>query len=209
MRRAKNSYFMSLLVAGLVIGGPAIADAGLLDIIWDMSGPQMIGKGARCRVWATGGDTKCDIFSIRRAGEPPDTITDRDWWVNLEGAVYTSTGKNEGNTNYEAFHTFMLSFEPLVEVASKNTGKVRLFHGAGLASHFLFGPDFRRFTNAGFKLRPVGVEIGDDWEVALNFRLYPDGFGADQFGFGPSPEGDRPFEYTWGFTVAKKFSWWP
>ena len=77
------------------------------------------------------------------------------------------------------------------------------------SSHFLFGPDFRRFTNAGFKLRPIGVEIGDHWEVALNFRLYPDGFGADQFGFGPSPEGDRPFEYTWGFTVAKKFSWWP
>ena len=134
MRRSRNSYVMSLLVAGLVVGGPAVADAGLLDIIWDMSGPQMIGKGARCRVPVTGGDTRCDIFSIRRGGDALDTITDRDWWVNLEGAVYTSTGKNEGNTDYEAFRTFMLSFEPLVEVASKNRGTVRVFHGAGLFS---------------------------------------------------------------------------
>jgi hypothetical protein len=170
-----------------------------------MSGPQMIGKGARCRVPVTGGDTDCDLFGIPRGNDDPDIMTEKRAWVNLEGAIYTSTGKNEGNTNYEAFRTFMVSFEPLVEVASKNFGNVRIFHGAGLASHFLFGPDFRRFTNAGFKVRPIAVEIGNRWELAFNLRLYPDGFGADQFGFGPSPPGDRGFETTWGFAVGIKY----
>ena len=209
MHRSIRNCILSVLVAGGVLCVPLDAGASFLDFIFDMSGPQMIGKGARCRMPVKGGETKCDFFSIRRSGVEPDVVADKRPWVNLEGAVYTSTGKNEGNTDYEAFHTFMLSFEPMVEVASKSAGTWRLFHGAGLASHFLFGPDFRRFGNAGFKVRPVGVEIGDSWEVALNIRLYPDGFGADQFGFGPSPSGDRPFEYTWGIMAGKKFSWWP
>ena len=206
MRRAAKDYlFICLIASGVLAGVPAVANAGLIDIIWDMSGPQMIGDVGRCRVPVTGGETKCSFFGAPN-GENPDVMETRAW-VSLEGGVYFSTGKNEGDTDYEAFRTFMLSFEPVVEVGSLtfNTGRVRLFHGAGLASHFLFGPDFRRFTNAGFKLRPVGVEIGDRLEVSLNIRLYPDGFGADQFGFGPSPAGDRPFEHTWGFTVGYKY----
>ena len=205
MRRVQRYSVLSALVAGIVLVGAQNASAGIIDIIFEMSGPQMIGKGARCRVSAMGGVTRCDLFGIPRGTSDPDIMTDKRWWVNLEGAFYTSTGKNEGNTDYEAFRTFMLSFEPLVEVASKNYGTVRVFHGIGLASHFLFGPDFDSFTNAGYKLRPIAVEIGNRWELALNVRLYPNGFGADQFGFGPSPPGDRPFEHTWGFTVGIKY----
>jgi len=204
VRRALQCCFLSALAAGMVLGGPVDARAGIIDLIWDMSGPQMIGKGARCRKPVTGGETKCNLFGIP-VGEEPDIMTVSRVWVNFEGAVYTSTGKNDGDTDYEAFHTFMLSAEPLVEVASITFAGGRIYHGAGAAFHFLFGQDFRRFGNAGFKLRPVGVEIGDRWEFALNFRLYPDGFGADQFGFGPSPTGDRAFEHTWGVMGAFKY----
>ena len=91
----------------------------------------------------------------------------------------------------------------MVEVASKSSGDVRFFHGAGLAGHFLFG-DFRRFANAGFKVRPVAVELGNHWELAYNERYYPNGFGADQFGVEGAVPTARSFERTWGFTVAWK-----
>ncbi len=164
----------------------------------------MIGKVGRCRVPVSGGVTKCNLFGIP-VRENIDIMSESRVWVNLEGSVHFSTGKNEGDTDYRAFRTYMASFEPLIEVTSGSSGRVRFFHGAGLASHFLAGPDFRRFTNAGYKVRPVGVEIGDRWEFAFNFRLYPDGFGADQFGFGPSPSGDRAFEYTWGIVGGYKY----
>ena len=149
-----------------------------------------------------GGGTKCDIFgSSPRRGHDPDILTDKRWWVNLEGAFYTSTGKNEGNTNYEAFRTFMLSFEPLVEVSLEEHGECSSVPWPRPGISFSVRAGLRPVHQRGLQGKARWRrEIGNRWELALNVRLYPDGFGADQFGFGPSPSGDRGFEQTWGFT---------
>ncbi len=145
-------------------------------------------------------------WSDRRLGNKleRDIIENRRAWVNLEGAIYTSGTKDQENTPYEAFHTNMLSFEPMVEVASKSSGDVRFFHGAGLACHFLFGRLPAVCATPGSRCGPSAVEIGDHWEFAFNVRYYPNGFGADQFGFEGALPTARSFEHTWGFTVAWK-----
>lgn len=204
MRRANRGLFQCLLITGIVMSVPLPARAGFLDIIWEMSGPQMIGYGVvQCRVPIKGDKTSCEITE-KRLGPGATTISERRAWVSLEGAVYVSTGKNQGATDYRAFRTYMASFEPEVEVASKRSGDVRLFHGAGLASHFLAGPDFRRFTNAGIKVRPIAFEFGERFELAYNERYYPNGFGTDQFGLGGEVPEDRDFERTWSITFTWK-----
>lgn len=207
MRYILRPVSTAIALSAVLLLRPTDAQAGLMDFIWDMSGPQMIGGVLRCRVPVGGGTTKCTavgfpVFGVKKLQS--DVMTERRTWANLEGGVYTSTGKNDGNTNYRAFRTEMLSFDPMIEFASVSNKKVRIFHGAGGTFQFLFGPDFRAFGNAGFKVRVFGAEIGDLWELAFNVRLYPDGFGADQFGFGPSPPGDRPFERTVGASVSRK-----
>ena len=203
-----RSLSVTLVVSWVFFGTPATAAAGLLDLIWDMSGPQMIGGVVRCRVPVGGGTTKCTavafpVFGVKK-GET-DVMTERKAWLNLESAFYTSTGKNDGDTNYRAWRTEMLAFDPMIEFASVPNGRVRIFHGAGGTFQYLFGPDVpTAFGNAGFKLRLVGVEVGPRWDFAFNVRLYPDGFGADQFGFGPAPVEDRPFEHTLGVSVTWK-----
>lgn len=199
---------VTLGVSAILLGTAATAHAGLLDLIWDMSGPQMIGGVFRCRVPVGGGTTKCTavgypVFGVEKGRT--DVMTERRAWLNLESAFYTSTGKNDGDTDYRAWRTEMLAFDPLIEIASVSNERVRVFHGAGGTFQYLFGPDVpTAFGNAGFKLRLVGVEVGPEWEFAFNVRLYPDGFGADQFGFGPPPIGDRPFEHTVGGSVTWK-----
>lgn len=207
MRRIFRPLLVMVVLLGILLVRPGDARAGLMDFIWDMSGPQMIGGVFRCRVPVGGGTTKCTavgfpVFGVERF--QTDVMKERRTWVNLESGVYTSTGKNDGNTNYRAFRTEMLSFDPMIEFASVSNNRVRIFHGAGATLQFLFGPDFQAFGNAGFKVRVIGAEIGDRWEIAFNVRVYPNGFGADQFGFGPSPPGNRPFERTIGASVSKK-----
>ena len=204
MSRASRGVFLSLVVTGMVVCVPVQARASFLDIIWEMSGPQMVGYGLLlCRVTIVGSQTTCQVTE-KRLGPGATTIKERRTWVNLEGAVYVSTWKNQGSTDYRAGRTFMASFEPALEVASKTSGRVRLFHGAGLTSHFLAGPDFRRFTNAGFKVRPIAFEFGDHFEVAYNERYYPNGFAAYQFGIEGAVREDREFERTWGVTFTWK-----
>jgi hypothetical protein len=195
---------LCLLATGIVIGLPIPARASFLDIIWEMSGPQMLGYGlVLCRVPIVGGQTSCQVTE-KRVGPGSPTISERRVWLNLEGAVYVSLWKDQGETDYRFGRYYMASFEPAIEFASKRSGNVRLFHGAGLASHFLAGPDFRRFTNAGFKVRPIAFEFGNRFELAYNERYYPNGFGADQFGFDVVVPEDREFERSWGVTFTWK-----
>jgi hypothetical protein len=207
VERIWRALLVTVVGLGVLLVEPKTAHAGLIDFIWDMSGPQMVGAVLRCRVPLGGGTTQCEFVEKKvgiQSGQT-DVMKGPRAWFNVEGAVYTSTGKNESDIDFRAFRTHMLAFDPVVEYAWVSNDRVRLFTGAGATLQFLFGDRFRRFGKAGFKVRPVGVELGDHVELAFNVRLYPDGFGADQFGFGLPPTGDRPFERTFGFTAGYKF----
>jgi hypothetical protein len=201
VNRISRTLLVTAPVLGLLLVAPGTASAGLIDLIWDTSGPQFIGLVGRCRVPAP---TNCNLFGVP-VKENVDVMKDRHTWLNLEGAYYRSTGKNENGVDFRAWRAEMLAFEPLVEFASDSTGSVRVYHGAGATLQLVMGADFDRFGKAGFKLRPIAAEFGDRWEVAFNLRLYPNGFGADQFGFGPRQSGNRPFERVWGVMAGYKY----
>jgi hypothetical protein len=40
------------------------------------------------------------------------------------------------------------------------------------------------------------------WILGLKFRIYPNGFTDDEFGFGPRQNFNRPAEFTWGGTIS-------
>ena len=98
MRPYSNSLAVVALALCFVAGGATRAQAGLGDVIWGMSGPQMYGYGfLRCRTPIAGGTTQCSLVE-RRLGNKleRDTIENRRAWVNLEGTIYTSGTKDAG-----------------------------------------------------------------------------------------------------------------
>ena len=167
-----------------------------MDIIWDMSGPQIIGGVLRCRVPVTGGVTKCDVVGIPlRRGEPDIMTQDRAARGSTSRARSTRRrARTKEDTEYEAFKANMLSFEPLVGVGLEEQCEpcgcstasgwhvsfpvragLRQFHERRLQSAAYCGRD-RQSVGAG----------------AATSDYYPNGFGADQFGFGARLPGKSP-----------------
>jgi hypothetical protein len=203
MSRARRTTAGIALVALLAL--PRAANAGILDFIWEMSGPQMVGGGFACR-W-TGDSTKpqeCRAgsalkFATRNLKEP---WFKPPFYFGLAGTYHFSTGKNSGDIEYRAFRHHMLSLEPTVDVRSYERGEnFRLYQGGGLTLNYVFGVGHKPFLKPGIKLTPIAVEY-KNWSVAANVRLYPDGFTPDQFGKAPPLQSDRPREFTFGVGVS-------
>lgn len=194
------------IVVLVLLAFPRGGTAGIIDTIFEMSGPQLIGVVIGCKVELNADlSNECSIVgwpTERSAGVPRA-------WLSVEGGIYTSTGKNSEGTNYEAFRTNMLAFEPILEVRSTNLNGFVVYHGvAGLSYDFFFGPDFRRFDKFGAKFRPIGVAFNTGrfrWDLAYNLRLYGNGFTADEFGFGRRMDGDRPSEAVHGVSIGLLF----
>lgn len=201
MPRHRVGLLSITLLALLAV--PSQGSANIIDLIWEMSGPTSVGYVPYCKIALTGEVTECALgWLVKRSTREPRT------WLSIEGGIYVSTGKNADRTDYRAGGTWILAFEPLLEARSGSRKGFTFHHGMGLAYNFLFGGDFRRFNNAGLKLRPVGVIFHTRrlrWDVAYNLRLYPDGFTPDEFGFGLRMDGDRTFERVHGFSVGLLF----
>jgi hypothetical protein len=170
------------VVLGAAITAPRDARAGIIEFIWEMSGPQMIGVLAECRLnFDGGGVDQCTAAGFPFAGE--DTPRPRKLWLTLDAGVYFSTGHDVSGQDYEFGRTWMLSFDPMIEIQTVSRPKFAMYHGVmGVSYNFLFGEGFRKFTNVALKVRPIGVIIANRVNVAYNLRLYPNGFTADQFG---------------------------
>lgn len=192
-----------VLVAIMFVPRPASA---YFDWIWQMSGPQMIGITGECRVGLQGRLEDCEIAGAETAG--PFSLDPPKRWLALSGGLYFSTGKNAENTDFEAGDEFMLAFDPMFEFITAEggagDGKVSLYHGIGATVNFLTGPDFDAFFNGGFKFRPVGLMIGDRFNVSYTLRVYPRGFTAEDFGKAPSSP-DNDWEAVHGFTFGVRF----
>jgi hypothetical protein len=175
-----------------------------MDLIWEMSGPQLIGAVIGCKVELNADLNECSIvgWPVKRSSGLPRA------WLSVEGGIYTSTGKN-ADIDYHDFDTNMLAFEPMLEVRSTGPTGFVVYHGlAGLSYDFLFGRDFRRFDKFGVKFRPVAVAFNTGrvrWDLAYNLRLYGNGFTADEFTREPRVDIDRPFERTHGFSIGLLF----
>jgi len=208
------------VIALVLFGVPARSEAGLGDLIWELSGPQMVGAGVTCRLhkgkveyceWSAG------LGGALRYGKPAPPPP--PWFWSLGGAGYVSTGKNshyEDNLScpgaepcvgdeidYHDFDHWMLSFEPTADYRVASSSSAALFFTAGPTMHTVWNRDAEHFHKWGFKFAPE-VRF-KNVAFSYNLRFYADGFGADEFGKGVFRGGDRPSEWTHGFGVAFPF----
>jgi len=189
---------MGALVFAL-FGAPRPSHAGLLEIIWEMSGPQMIGISYAC-MYGVGSRSleQCRVGQfisreLKTGAKGPFLV--------LGGGVFGSTGKNSATQNYDWGEIWMVALEPGVALRSYDKEDVQVHHGAGISYELLFGDDIRRFDKFAFTVTPIDVAY-KRIAVGLKLRLYPHGFTDDEFKPGPLITRDRPFEATIGFTFS-------
>jgi hypothetical protein len=207
VRRVEASMRRRLWIGAFVFVGllafPRTGSAGIGEIILELSGPTMVGGGLECKFFITGHLDQCYVAGFRRKGKPPASIADSRIRLSLETAAYVSTGNNNGDVDYEFGKIWMLAFDPMVEFISFDCGALSTYHGVmGLTYNLFLGPDFDKFSNVGFKLRPIGVRVRRV-NFEYNIRIYPNRFTPDQFGkVDPSPIANTKSEAVHSFSIG-------
>ena len=168
---------LALVVLG-VLACARPADAGWLDIIWEMTGPRMIGIGGACeRSIKRDGEWRC-ILPFIGAPRPGGRAPAAEWfWVSAESYYYFSTAGN----GYKAFDVQGFGFDPMLSLSQTSSKGVRVSSGVGLTLQRFWSSDFDAFNNAGFKFKPIAVEFPLPIKtarasIAYNLRYYWDGF---------------------------------
>jgi len=213
MSRRRLAVCCAVICATLIF--PRQAHAGLADIIWEMSGPQMVGLMLRCRVPFGGGATSCSIAAAQQA---VDGGVKKKWvWLSVEGGAYVSTGHNSGGIDYEFGRIGMFTFEPMVEfLGTGDIGAASMKGDHAGAVYFGIGPMINRFVvkgpapsfwKHGVKLRPIAIAFSR-WALEYNIRIYNDGFTPDEFGFGAPMKINRPFEAVQSISVTVPWLQW-
>jgi hypothetical protein len=195
-------FVATLLVA--LFGAPRPSDAGLLEIIWEMSGPRMFGVGYSCLYSL---DSKLNLLECRIGSgfaAMKDRRPYRPFLVVGGSGFFSVPYKQDTPTPYDWFDANMLAFEPGVAVLSKlepAEDGLRIGHGVGISYDFLFGNHFEGFDKLGFTFTPVEVSYRR-FAIAAKIRAYPNGFTPDEFGFGPRVTGNRKSEVVYGLNVS-------
>jgi hypothetical protein len=192
-----------------LLGMPHRSEAGLIELIWEMSGPRMLGAGFGCTYTLKGEREDCRLASLLHGGKARQAVTRSDPHgplVFVGGSYFFSTGHDSKTQEYDWFGTHMLAVEPGLKFRSKvrSGTNIRVSHGAGVSYDFLFGQPFRRFTKLGFTLTPIELEYK---RVAVGFivRIYPDGFKDDEFRSGRRVDHDGPSERLYGVSATLIF----
>jgi len=165
---------------------PRAGDAGIGEIILEMSGPQFVGGGLECKFTLEGTLEQCYAVvpgvSRERSGLKAGRVR-----LSLEGTGFFSTGKDSEGADYEVGRIWMLAFDPMLEYVSLECPPVTIYHGfMGVSYNLFLGAGFDPFTNVALKLRPVGVRI-KNFAFEYNIRFYSNRFTPDEFGKDPPP----------------------
>jgi hypothetical protein len=222
MRRTSVRTLGILIVASLAY--PASAHANIWDIIWKMSGPQMMGFPLHCE-WALGDkDTvpnppiaidrvtpgppytrfECRELDFRFYGKVKPRYS-RRVWLSIDGGPYFSTGKDPHggiDPDFEKFSVWMVAVEPLLEVRSGTRWGIMFNHGVGATYDVLFGDGFATFDKAGIKFKPITATIARRINASFTLRWYPTGTTLDEFGRTSS----RPDDFQHKNEVSPGFS---
>jgi hypothetical protein len=202
LRRAASLGILLFAVFGM----PRTSDAGLIEFIWELSGPQMIGGEYGCSFNLKWQLQTCrpgvSALTERRSSRFGPYI-----FLGVEGQV--STGKNSDDRPYEFLKNYRIAFTPAVSVQSGSLGKSHIYHSVGLTYDLLFGlarkeaptTDSYSFDKFGFTITPIEF-VFERFSVGAKVRIYPNGFTADEFGLGPRLDYDRPAEATLGVTAT-------
>lgn len=190
---------MAGFVLAAVVAFPRSASASIIDFIWEMSGPQMVGLIFYCEFDPSTKQLECRAFDKRVYGNARPRA-ERRLWLNIPGAGYISTGKDSDDREYDFGKAQLFSFEPALEVRSITRRLGVMHHGIiGLSYFFLTGSGFEHFDKVGLKFVPIGFTFRNGVNLALSLRVFPNGFTADEFGVGTRQHDvDRPWERVYG-----------
>jgi hypothetical protein len=200
-KRAHAIVWITLLV---ILAFPRTGSAGFADLIWEMSGAQLIGLGLECEVGLTSTRKGCRLFEfipIFRDGQRQDT----GLWLAVEARGYFSTWKNHDEADFEFLHVGMAGIDPMLGFGRRAANGMRYYAGAGFSLNRLFGRDFEAFNNFAYKLRPIGVEVDlgrFTLDIAYNLRFYPKGFDVGPSTNNPPVRLGRELERVHGFVVS-------
>ena len=215
MSRTRGIVGFAFLV---LLAFPRTSSASIIDFIWQMSGPQMIGVVVHCEYdpkfdraanekldkeeRRTPGE--CRLIDHRFIGKARDRAV-RRYWLSVDTVLYYSTSKNSETQDFNAVETHMVAVEPLLEVRGRALfgGNVVLHHGvAGVSYNHLIGR-FSALDKVGLKFRPVGATFFKKFNVSWTERLYPNGFTPDELGVGAQIQNlNRPSEWVHGFSIG-------
>src|SRR4030095_3411404 len=95
-----------------------LARAGIIEIIAEMSGPQMIGYFEECRLLTDGRWASC-TRPLPFRPTLSNTSPSRRFWLSVGGGIYVSTPKDVGGVERGWGDAFMATFEPIFEFQSK------------------------------------------------------------------------------------------
>jgi len=226
--RPSIAAFATLVL--VLLGVPRGSEAGILDFIWEMSGPQMLGYSYGCLYsLKTGKPVEC------RHGKVPiavyTTAVDPDkqqrstqnqgkgLMLGFNASIMGSTAHDSATQTYRWFEIGMVelggggAFESWSSKCScppagTSDPEVRVRHGVGVFYERFFGQRtvdnngaIDGFGKFGVSVTAVDVAI-KRVAFGVKLRLYPEGFSDDQFKAGLPAVSDRPFETTLGFTFS-------
>jgi hypothetical protein len=197
----------------VLIGIPRASDAGILDFIWEMSGPQLIGVSEGCLY-----SPKDKKFVQCRLGDIPTflrrhmDIKSKGPFIGFSAGLYGSTGVDSRTQQYDWFQVGMLELATGLSFrtyqgggkddASGNDGNdVQIHHGFGVAYERLFGKHMSAFNKFAITITPVDVTV-KKIAFGVKLRIYPEGFTDDDFNSALPQVSDKPFETTISFTFG-------
>ena len=187
---------------------PSAGHASIIDWIWTMSGPQMVGLVLHCEYDIQNNISECRGLDIRFVGklQPRDQ---RRVFLSIDTGFYTGTGKDSDGNVFRPFKDNMVAFEPMLEMRSYTSRDklVTWHHGlVGISWDYLYGSGYDGFDKFGVKFRPVGITINRKWNMSYTLRIYPNGFTPDEFGLeARQPDLDRASEVLHGFSIGYVF----
>jgi hypothetical protein len=212
---SQRRLWIGACVLAALLVFPRTGDAGIGEIILEMSGPRMIGFGLECRLTFSGSWESCKVATptpLLFAENQPDVRM----WLSVGGKFFFSVDKTINGQHYETGEVKMWSFDPMLEFESKawpvdhSNLDLQLYHGVlGVSYNVFHGADFPTFSNVALKLRPAGIVIpfSRNWavDVSYDIRLYPRAVTAEDFGKVPLPDAEPSREAVHSIGVG--FRW--
>ena len=182
----RRIVLVGTLLAALV-GAPRPSDAGLLEIIWEMSGPRMLGLGYGCLFTLGMKTEECRIGSamVHHRADGTNILSSSHslcWARRSSGRPITT----RATQSYEWGEVWMLATRAGLAVRTKD-GTVKVHHGAGISYNWVFGREIRGFDKFAFTVTPIDVAY-KRVAVGVKLRFYPNGFTDDEFK--PVPQGE-------------------
>ena len=205
-------------IAGILLALCIIPREGFAqgwELLWEMSGPGTVvpAANAYCKVdLHEGGLYECSAavfrFQERR---------DRSYWLRFAGDLaFSAWNEPEGRQVYTANFAPTFEFRSVSAPARQRPGDppdkssfFEMYHAVGLTYNFLYGNGFDGFHKAGLKLNPFvlrwNVGRSGIFEIGYFLRIYANEATDADFGVGPRPPDDKPWEDVHGATVMYTF----